>query len=384
MSAVEGAVARLHRQIGARAACAARRLRSSEPVSTAAMLQTFRERNKAQAAGKSISGNSQLRQIELLDFKGMWSFVCSADFTSEYFERRPVHFRLPRSAVHGLPEASMLLEVKGPESPWMSQGPNPPSVRKAAMSRLANGRTTSKESLRTLCFVKQSFSDQRNITSSPVPVGQRVGASELRQILDSGWTAIAHAAQLWDRSTAQLCLDASYATSRTCSANLYITAAGLETAMEVHNDHHCTFIVQTQGEKRWNLWLPPDAMLPVNNRRIFGKAENRSICRSDLGSPCFSLTLQPGHVLYVPRGALHATDTLDTTMRTDDLASHLTIGLDTWPVPEDFSSGLTLPGLSIHHIVKQLLTPKGAKHCATVRIDRMPQKYLISLTLRRE
>ena len=100
-------------------------------------------------------------------------------------------------------------------------------------------------------------------------------------------------------------------------ANAYFTPRDSQ-GLPVHHDTHDVFCLQVSGSKRWLVYQPV-LELPLRDQRY----------RSELGEPgepVLDLVLEPGDVLYMPRGWLHQALTSDT----DSL--HLTIGANayTW------------------------------------------------------
>jgi len=90
-----------------------------------------------------------------------------------------------------------------------------------------------------------------------------------------------------------------------------------------HYDTHDVFVLQISGEKRWKIWKPAIEK-PLPDQRfitMFGSAEQ--IPHTEL---LLDIVLQPGDVLYLPRGFTHSPSSLDTT------SIHLTIGIlsTTW------------------------------------------------------
>lgn len=120
-------------------------------------------------------------------------------------------------------------------------------------------------------------------------------------------------------------------------ANLYFTPNNSQTAPP-HSDDRDVFILQLHGKKHWRVW-PTTHEKAV--RRPFSDEQagkpplvlegDPPIDPSDLGPPCVDETLEPGAVLYIPRGALHVADTTDggLTEGKNDCSLHLTIAVPT-------------------------------------------------------
>lgn len=66
------------------------------------------------------------------------------------------------------------------------------------------------------------------------------------------------------------------------------------------------FVLQVEGKKRWKLYKPrnPNEVLPRFSSKDFGKEEET------LGAPFMDVVLEPGDLLYFPRGTIHQASTV--------------------------------------------------------------------------
>lgn len=71
--------------------------------------------------------------------------------------------------------------------------------------------------------------------------------------------------------------------------------------------------------------------LAVDNSKIWGKEAGKELEAAPLGTPYMDVVLQPGEVLYVPRGALHTT----STPPGGGTSLHLTAGIEVVNVDGD-------------------------------------------------
>ena len=112
-------------------------------------------------------------------------------------------------------------------------------------------------------------------------------------------------------------------------ANLYFTPHASQTAPP-HSDDRDVFVLQLSGRKHWLIWPTPH---PNAKRRPFaheqaGKAEGQPPLSADmLGPPELDCVLEPGSLLYIPRGALHVADT--ASIDESECSLHLTIAIPT-------------------------------------------------------
>ncbi|MFE4922333.1 JmjC domain-containing protein [Streptomyces sp. NPDC056661] len=76
-------------------------------------------------------------------------------------------------------------------------------------------------------------------------------------------------------------------------AHGFVTPPG-ETGFAPHHDGHDVFVVQVHGAKKWKVF---DQVHPLPSSGIYRA--------TDLGNPAVETMLQPGDVLYIPKGAPH-------------------------------------------------------------------------------
>ncbi|WP_409485108.1 cupin domain-containing protein [Arsenicicoccus dermatophilus] len=135
------------------------------------------------------------------------------------------------------------------------------------------------------------------------------GATIVAQGLHRTWPPLLHLAQ-------QLAVDLGHPVQ----VNAYVTPPQSQGFAD-HYDVHDVFVLQTSGRKRWVLHEPvleaPLQHHPWAARR--GAVED--MARRD---PTLDVTLEPGDVLYLPRGTVHAASTFG------EISSHVTIGVHTW------------------------------------------------------
>jgi len=98
------------------------------------------------------------------------------------------------------------------------------------------------------------------------------------------------------------------------TANAYLTPAGMS-GFAPHYDDHDVFVLQLEGKKEWSLHAPL-ALLPVEPLT--------RIPDDRLGEPLRTVTLDPGDLLYIPRGFIHYARAAHTH------SLHLTVGVRTW------------------------------------------------------
>ena len=103
-------------------------------------------------------------------------------------------------------------------------------------------------------------------------------------------------------------------------ANAYVTPPQNQ-GFSNHYDVHDVFVLQIEGEKRWQIHAPvleaPLRDQPWNERRA-------AVAERAREAPLIETVLRPGDCLYLPRGFLHAATALG------GVSTHLTIGVHSW------------------------------------------------------
>lgn len=135
------------------------------------------------------------------------------------------------------------------------------------------------------------------------------GATLVLQALHRTWSPVVTFAQ-------QLAADLGHPVQ----VNAYVTPPQSR-GFDDHYDVHDVFVLQISGQKRWRIHAPvheaPLRDQPWTDRRDAVRAEAER-------EPLIDAVLEPGDVLYLPRGTLHAATALG------DVSTHLTFGIHSW------------------------------------------------------
>lgn len=102
--------------------------------------------------------------------------------------------------------------------------------------------------------------------------------------------------------------------------NAYITPPQSQGFAD-HYDVHDVFVLQTSGRKRWVIHDPVLEAPLRHHPWVERRADVEEAARRD---PVIDVTLEPGDLLYLPRGTIHAASTFG------EISSHVTIGIHTW------------------------------------------------------
>lgn len=158
--------------------------------------------------------------------------------------------------------------------------------------------------------------------------------------LDAGATVVVNSAQGADRELEALAVSTTQALGIYADVNMYATPPS-SAGLTAHHDHMDSIIVQASGRKRWLLCEPVGAgrTLPTRSTDVPGHPlYNRyDVSTLVVSGDCRNLTMEPGDLLYLPRGTPHAPVTEGASG-----SVHLTVGLlgdFTW---EDYLKGLSI------------------------------------------
>lgn len=163
-------------------------------------------------------------------------------------------------------------------------------------------------------------------SSFTAPAG--VGATISDQLDDTAlWRAFAEGATLvlqalqrtWE-PVADFCVRLGDDLGHPVQANAYVTPPQ-NRGFDDHYDVHDVFVLQIEGAKRWMIHQPvhPDPLRdePWTDRRA-------AVAEAAKGEAYIDTVLEPGDVLYLPRGWLHAAEAQG------EVSVHLTLGIHTW------------------------------------------------------
>lgn len=128
-------------------------------------------------------------------------------------------------------------------------------------------------------------------------------------------TLIAKFVHNYSRGLHQLCSEIEAVTHQPCQANLYFTTEGYQ-AFPEHYDNHCVIIMQIDGRKTWHVREPAHT-LPITRKT------SKDMLNLPDTKQLISVVLQPGDLLYVPRGFIHEVYTEDSH------SLHISLGINT-------------------------------------------------------
>jgi ribosomal protein L16 Arg81 hydroxylase len=152
------------------------------------------------------------------------------------------------------------------------------------------------------------------------------GISELQQVYAQGKTiSIMTMQQRW-LPIAVLCRHLEAVFHCPVHANMYLTPPGAQ-GFDAHFDTHEVLVLQLEGHKHWKLYGPGRALPLVD--------EGFPVARDTLGPPR-EVILEPGDLLYLPRGHVHEAFTSECA------SLHLTVGINVFRWVDLMQEALTL------------------------------------------
>ena len=81
-----------------------------------------------------------------------------------------------------------------------------------------------------------------------------------------------------------------------------------------HYDDVEVFILQLEGKKRWRLYKPR------SEKETLPRFSSKNFDQNEIGKPMMDITLEPGDLLYMPRGTIHQGNCLE-----DAHSLHITV-----------------------------------------------------------
>ena len=151
----------------------------------------------------------------------------------------------------------------------------------------------------------------------PVPFTGTIDVPSALTAVASGATVVLQALHHTHPPLAAFCRLLEAELEQPVQANAYFTPRG-SPGLPVHHDTHDVFCLQVAGRKRWLVYKPA-LELPLRDQRYRPEM-------GEPGEPVLDLVLEPGDMLYMPRGWLHE------ALTSDEDSLHLTIGVTvyTW------------------------------------------------------
>lgn len=224
-------------------------------------------------------------------FDTLFQPLSLSDFRTGHYDKRPLH--LARGD-HGFYDG--LLDLDEVDRILLSGG-----ICFPAMRMLKAGKVVPKE----------------RYTVAPLSWGTGsvegfIDRGAVVDLLGQGVTAVLESFQRVHDPTARLCSAFTQAFSAPAQANLYLTPPGSQ-GLTPHYDSQEVFVLQLSGTKQWSVFESAVSRP--------GRAQTCPAGGCEPGALVSEPELQPGDLLYLPRGTVHMART------TDRLSLHMTIGV---------------------------------------------------------
>jgi len=151
-------------------------------------------------------------------------------------------------------------------------------------------------------------------------IADQVSDDKLVSLFADGSTLVLQALHRVWPPILRLCQQLAAELGHPVQANAYVTPPQNQ-GFSDHYDVHDVFVLQIEGEKRWQVHAPvlesPLRDQPWSDRRA-------AVAARAAEEPLVDTVLRPGDCLYLPRGFLHAATALS------GVTTHLTIGVHSW------------------------------------------------------
>ncbi|WP_199539135.1 cupin domain-containing protein [Desertihabitans brevis] len=222
--------------------------------------------------------------------------VSPAEFAEAYWARRPLVTRARPGGfgdLFGSDAVDELVSRRGLRTPFL---------------RVAKDGATLRES---------TFTSPAGVGAS---IGDQLDDTALWRHLADGATLVLQALHRTWAPVNDLCARLGADLGHPVQANAYITPPQ-NRGFSDHYDVHDVFVLQVEGSKRWIIHEPvhPD---PLRNQPWTDRRP--AVEQAARGEAALDTVLEPGDVLYLPRGWLHAAEAQGA------VSIHLTLGIHIW------------------------------------------------------
>jgi len=130
----------------------------------------------------------------------------------------------------------------------------------------------------------------------------------LYDIYNNGGTIVLVSLEKYFEPVAQYCRQLEDFFRFPVQAYAYLTPVNVK-GVSPHYDTHEVFVLQLEGKKNWKVWSNP-VKLPMRVSQNNYDYEN-IVKYSENNKPLLETTLEPGDLLYIPRGFIHNANTDD-------------------------------------------------------------------------
>jgi|SRR5579884_41213 len=215
------------------------------------------------------------------------------EFAEKYYERAPLY--IPRNEPHRYDRYFTLEEYER-----VLYGS---IVRAKDLGMVKNG-----VGARIETYAQESSGDKR----TKAPVYDLIDSDRVSALFGGGCSLVLDRVGTMSPPLARLIRELEVVFGHRVNANVYLTPPGNQ-GFAIHYDTHDTIIIQIEGSKHWRVYNSATE-LPLEDE-FFDKSLHA------VGDVQLEMEMQPGDLLYLPRGVLHEGKANDV------LSLHVTLGL---------------------------------------------------------
>ncbi|MEN8704808.1 MAG: cupin domain-containing protein [Nocardioides marinisabuli] len=151
-------------------------------------------------------------------------------------------------------------------------------------------------------------------------IGDQVSDDKLSALFAAGSTLVLQGLHRVWPPVIDFCQQLAADLGHPVQANAYVTPPQNQ-GFDDHYDVHDVFVLQVAGRKKWSIHAP---VLPSPLRDQPWTDHRDAVRRAAEREPVIEAVLEPGDVLYLPRGYLHSATALG------GVTVHLTLGVHSW------------------------------------------------------
>lgn len=214
----------------------------------------------------------------MTDFAGFIAPFGADTFRAQYFGKRPIHIRREASARPSVLSWRRFNEALGITSYW--------------------NEDTLKVYYRNRAALRENYCDTTELRPG---VKAPADPSKVKALLGLGASLIANHFHRVSPEVAAIAHALEREFAARVAANVYCSFQGVQ-AFQTHFDLHDVFAFQAEGEKTWRVY-ESRADAPVTPLPPGDEVEKWLI--ASRGRLLFEITMQPGDILYLPRGQYH-------------------------------------------------------------------------------
>ncbi len=178
-------------------------------------------------------------------------------------------------------------------------------------------------------------------------IADQVDTAQVAPLLDEGATVVLQGLhRIWE-PVASFASELVGALGHPVQVNAYLTPPAAQ-GFAPHYDTHDVFVVQTSGTKHWTICAPA---VSASQRNEDWTRHRQAVADAASGTPAYDVDLEPGTVLYLPRGWIHS------ARAQAGMSLHLTIGIHSYTRRQVLDAVLAE--------ASRLVVDKHADHLAT-------------------